>query len=493
MDSAGARRARAGRADRRAARRPEEIAEERASHILADDVPAAAVAEIEGHRERFPGAKIVRHLRRVYPCGELAAHVLGYVGPAEEDRDGEPAGRDGVERQYDRRLRGRNGASVQLSDHAGHALTTYCETEPRAGADLRLTILPKLQQTAEKLLDDALKRRAMQPGEDEPGGGAVAVMDLRDGALLAAASAPRFDPNIFISRGDAARIDTLLHAPDRPLFDRVVQMALPPGSTFKMLTAIALLESAGVDPRETFHCQGYLHMPTEMRCAIFVHQGVGHGDVTLTDALAQSCNVYFFDCAGRMGPEPLADWAGRLGFGRPTGIDLPGEASGIVPTPQSLRRLTGRDWRTADTQMTAIGQGGLTATPLQVLRLTAAVATGKLIAPRVSADAGSVEPIKGLRPATLAAIRRGMEQAVADPKGTAYGVLTIESLAVAAKTGTASVGEGRRDHAWLAGYVPAAEPRFAFVVVLEHAGDAAAAAGPVAKRLLLRMRELGLL
>ena len=161
-------------------RRSEDIAEERASHILADDVPAAAVAEIEAHPERYPAAKIVRHLRRFYPCGELAAHVLGYVGPGEDDRDGEPAGRDGVERQYDQRLRGRNGVRVQLSDHAGHALTTYCETEPRGGGDLRLTILPKLQQTAEKLLDDALSRKAMQPGEDEPGGGAVAVIDLRD-------------------------------------------------------------------------------------------------------------------------------------------------------------------------------------------------------------------------------------------------------------------------------------------------------------------------
>ncbi len=462
--------------------------------VLACDRPlAAAAAEIERHPQKYPRVKIVRGLRRSYPCGTLAAHVLGYVGPGEDGRDGEPAGRDGVERQYDQRLRGRSGASVQLADHAGRVLKTYCETEPRAGDDLRLTILPKLQQTAERLLDDALERRAMQPGADEPSGGAVAVLDLRDGGLLAAASAPRFDPNLFLSRGDAARIQTLLHAPDHPLFDRVVQMALPPGSTFKLLAAVALLESGGVDPQETFHCQGYLYKPTEMRCAIFVRQGVGHGDVTLADALAQSCNVYFFHHAARMGPEPLVRWAARLGFGRPTGVDLPGEAAGIVPTPQSMHRLAGRDWQTTDTQMMAIGQGVLTATPLQVLRLAAAVATGKLIAPHVAAEPRAAAPIEGLRPATLAAIRRGLERAVADPKGAAYGALTLESLAVAAKTGTASVGEGRRDHAWLAGYVPAAEPRFAFVIVLEHAGDAAAATGPVAQRLLLQMRQLGLL
>jgi len=217
----------------------------------------------------------------------------------------------------------------------------------------------------------------------------------------------------------------------------------------------------------------------------------------LADALAQSCNVYFFHFAGKMSQGPLDDWAMRFGFGRPTGVDLPGEAAGILPTPQNIRRYEGHAWRTADTQMMAIGQGALTATPLQVLRMMAAVATGKLLAPHVAdrgkqaTDAG--QAIDGLRPATLAAIRKGLERVVADPKGTAYGTVTIESLAVAGKTGTAVTGPGRGDHAWFAGYVPADRPKIAFVVVLEYAGDAATAAGPVAKRLVLRMKQLGLL
>ena len=473
---------------------PAEVAEERASHILADDAPAVAVAEIEGHPERYPGAKIVRRLRRLYPCGELAAHVLGYVVPAEDRRDGEPAGRDGVERQYDRRLRGRNGASVQLTDHAGRALTNCCETKPRAGGDLRLTILPKLQQTAERLLDDALERRAMQPGKDEPGGGAVAVMDLRDGGLLAAASAPRFDPNIFISRGNAARIQTLLHAPDRPMFDRVVQMALPPGSTFKVLTAVALLEFGAVDPQETFHCQGYLRKP--------------NGDA-MRDLCPSRRRPRRRDVGRRPGPKlqrlffPLRDADGTGTAGRL------GEAAGLRTSDR--RRLAGRGFgdradaavdrppgrpRLADLRHADDGHR-----PRRLDRHAApGVAPGGRDGDRRTHHAatwrpspGAAQPIKGLRPATLAAIRRGMERAVADPKGTAYGALAIESLAVAAKTGTASVGQGRRDHAWLAGYAPAEAPKFAFIIVLEHAGDAAAAAGPVAKRLLLRMRQLGLL
>ena len=227
-------------------------------------------------------------------------------------------------------------------------------------------------------------------------------MDLRDGAVLAAASAPRFDPNVFLSGDDAAR-QTLLHRPDSPLLDRVVQMALPPGSVFKTLTAVALLESATVDPQQVFTCRGYLHDPGQMRCEIYIRQGIGHGPVTLADALARSCNVYFFHYAGRMGPAPLEDWARRLGFGQPTGVDLPGEAAGTLPTPQSIRRLEGHGWRTADTQRMAVGQGSLTATPLQVLRLMAAVATGKLLTPHVAslaaerADSAPSEP-GGLSP-----------------------------------------------------------------------------------------------
>ncbi len=153
-------------------------------------------------------------------------------------------------------------------------------------------------------------------------------MDVRSGAILAAASAPAFDPNLF-ARGSSEQLAALLSDRSTPLFDRVSHMAIPPGSTFKTLTAVALVESGTISPRTSFLCQGYLHQPDRQRCEIYVRQGVGHGEVTLTDALAESCNVYFFHFAGRMGPRPLVDWADRFGFGRPTGVDLPGEAAGI--------------------------------------------------------------------------------------------------------------------------------------------------------------------
>ena len=316
--------------------------------------------------------------------------MLGYLGPAtsrpapaDDDRAGDPVGRSGVERQYESQLRGRRGTAVELTDHGGRFLGPNARQEPRSGRDLVLTLDPKLQAAAEQLLADALERRANWPGRDEPAGGAIAVMDLRDGGLLAAASAPGFDPNLFPA-GDTAARQALLHATDSPLFDRVVQMALPPGSVFKTLTAIALLESATVDPQEPFTCQGYLHDPRSHAMRDLYPPRHRPRPVTLADALAQSCNVYFFHHAGAWAPRR---WAiGRRGWASagPTGVDLPGEAAGVVPTPRSIRRLEGHGWRTADTQMMAVGQGSLTATPLQVLRLMAAVATGRLLTPHVA-------------------------------------------------------------------------------------------------------------
>jgi penicillin-binding protein 2 len=233
----------------------------------------------------------------------------------------------------------------------------------------------------------------------------------------------------------------------------------------------------------------------------------------LGDALAQSCNVYFFHAADQMGPAPLVNWATRFGFGRPAGIDLPGESAGRVPTPATIRDLEGHAWRAGDTQALAIGQGSLMVTPLQVARLMAAVANGgSLVTPHVVSDLGLVQladgqsgsdeseetistqppqPIKGLQPSTLRIIQEGLRRVVADPAGTAYATVRLKSVSIAGKTGTAETGGGRADHAWFAGYAPADSPKVAFVVVLQHAGSGTAAAGPVAKRLVLRMQQLG--
>jgi penicillin-binding protein 2 len=482
------------------------VREERQHHVVFEDVPAAVVTEIKGHPDRYPGTQIVELSRRTYPEGMLAAHILGHLGAAEEDLY---VGRMGIERQYEAALRGRSGVAVEQVDHGGRVVKSYRREEPVVGGDVELTLDVRLQRTAEELLHSALERRAVGQKVVESSGGAVVVMDLNDGAILAAASAPAFDPNLF-AREDGERIAAIMADRGSPLLNRVCQMAIPPGSTFKVLTAAALLESGTVGPDQPFACQGYLHQPDRQRCELFVRQGVGHGKVDLADALAVSCNVYFLHFAEIMGPGSLVDWAERFGFGRPTGVDLPGEAAGTLPVdverisirsndPNGMNSVL-RDGMNSVLQV-AIGQGTLTATPMQVLCMMAAVANGgRLVMPHVARrvrethqDEYRSNMVRFTHPTTLAAIREGLRRVVDDPKGTGYGTVRIGSTAIAGKTGTAETGGGLPSHAWFAGYAPADRPKLAFVIVLEHAGDGATAAGPVAKRLVLRMEQLGLL
>jgi penicillin-binding protein 2 len=434
----------------------ETVAEELDWHVMAEDAPAEAIAAIENNPDRFPGAKILSVRRRTYPQATLAAHLLGHLGPGREDES--LVGVAGVERQYEAELR---------------------------DGDLNLSIDYRLQRAAEEFLSAA-------SGAER--GGAIAVMDVRDGALLALASAPAFDPNLFIAdrRGE---LPALLNAPSHPLLNRATQMVLPPGSAFKPLAAVALLETGTVSPQAEFFCKGYLRASDRLRCEMFARQGIGHGRVTLADALAQSCNVYFFHHAERMGGGPLVAWAERFGFGRPSGVDLPGEAPGNLPGMSKEKPIT-----IAEARMMAIGQGELTATPLQMLRMIAAVANGgRLVVPRVREERGErrgereKSKPKTQEPRPFAAIREGLLRVVSDPRGTAHDAAYIESIAIAGKTGTAEVGGGRPPHAWFVGYAPADEPKAAFVIVLEHGGDAAATAAPIARRLALKMDQLGLL
>jgi len=513
------------------------VAEELDYHVMAEDVPLGAAAEIEGNPQQYPGVKILTRTRRAYPAGSLAAHVLGHLAPVEKEelKDRAPlgsaavsaavsggqdaraphgdapysaedyVGRMGVERQYESLLRARRGVSVELTDHTGRAIASFRAQEPGAGRDLVLTLDSRLQRAAEELLDSAVKRREMRAEQAAPAGGAIVVMDVRTGALRALAAAPRFDPNWFVA-GKTEELASLQNDPCAPLFDRACRMAIAPGSVFKTVTAVALLESGAVDAHEPLLCQGYLHEPDQQRCEIYVRHGKGHGDVTLSDALCVSCNVYFFHHAGHMGASPLVDWAEKFGFGRTTGVDLPGEAAGTLPG-EGLKRGT--------VPLFSIGQGPLTATPLQVACLMAAVANGgQLVTPHVVSGLGLPEkrgresfsqettpdpffrpprPIPGLTPQTLEIIRAGLNRVVADPAGTAYGTVRLETVMIAGKTGTAETGGDRAPHAWFAGYVPAEKPKLALVVVLEHAGSGATAAGPVAKRLVLRMQQLGML
>lgn len=493
---------------------PIRVAEELDYHVMVENVSLETVAAIEGQPDQYPAVRLVARQRRTYPLGSLLAHVLGYLGTIDSkelEKDSSyhaetRTGRAGLELAYERALRATPGVAVERADRSGRILSTRLQREPVVGRDLLLTIEPALQRDAETLLEQALARRQIRSPNGPSGGGAILVLGARTGAILAIASAPTFDPNVF-EGGDPSRVARLLEAPDTPLFDRSIQMAIPPGSVFKVATAAALLQEGAVRPGEVMHCRGYLRTPDRLRCAIFRRQGVGHGDVTLSDALCASCNVYFLHHAGRLGWAPIAEWAWKFGFGHPTGIDLPHEASGRLPLPRPVPE----DGIDRSAELPSIGQGDLTATPIQVACLMAAVANGgRRVTPHVvrgyglpatdnaattpATSAGNEfkalpapEPIEGLSPSVLDTIRGGLVRTVTDPSGTAYSGKEGPSVSWAGKTGTAETGLDGGEHAWFAGYVPADKPRVVLVVVLEHAGNASQSAVPVARRLAERI------
>ena len=469
--------------------RPTVVAEQRDYHLMAENLSPAAVAKIERLRQSdvLLGVRVVERSRRYYPAASTAGHVIGHLGPAGKDeqddatdlRPGDLIGRAGIERRFDALLRGRRGMRIEMTDHGGRVLSSRVERPASAGSDVVLTLDVSLQHAAERLLAEARRRRRFEQPEAPPCGGAIVVMDIRDGGLLALASVPGFDPSTFVQldRGDAA---ALLDDPARPLLNRTIQMALPPGSVMKVVSAAAVLAGNPGIADQPFHCQGYLNRPNALRCTVFIRHGHGHGDVTLGDALCQSCNVYFFHHGAQLGAERLVAWAERFGLGRATGVGLPGETAGTL--------------RAENPRLLAVGQGPIAVTPLQVARMIAAVANGgRLVRPRLLRSAAGREipseshTIAELTPAMLAAIDEGLRRVVADPLGTAHGTVYTPGLAVAGKTGTAESGGGRPSHAWFAGYLPADEPRWAVVVALEHAGDAATAAGPVVRRLAERI------
>ena len=504
------------------------IVEQEMYHPFWNDIPAEVAQHIEAHPERYPGVKTRVRIERHYPLGDTAVHLLGVRTPPRDEEltnSGDNAtqvshGRSGLERQYNELLTGYSGQRRLVINRHGDVVNSEEVLAPRHGRDLVITLDLPLQACAEKLLDDALEFHSA-PGDDAspessrvattPQGGCLVAIDVHTGAVLAAAAAPRFDANLLVS-GSSEEWNRTAEDPRKPFFPRVTQMALPPGSIFKPVTAAALLSPGTVTPDSTISCLGYLDRPEQHRCLIFRHYGVGHGETNLSDALCQSCNVYFFANARRAGPDVLHHWASRFGIGVPSGIDVPGEVAGHLPSPAGGAGDSVTRWHVGDTLGLAIGQSSLTTTPLQVARMMAAIANGGLLVqPHLGTSGGPTlvdaddltsarpvfahpepQPIPGLTSSTIQAIREGLTRVVEDPAGTGYKSVRLPEVTIAGKTGTAEVGRGQPDHAWFAGYVPAEQPRVAFAVVLEHGGSGGKNAGPIAREFVRCLLETGL-
>lgn len=517
------------------------VREEESWHTVLENVSVDMAAMISERPEVFPGVKVVATTERVYPEHDLAVHLVGARtrnvsgtdGPlSTEDVTAKPVrlGQFGVEKSYNSRLAGIPGVRRIVRDRRQRVVSSEIVRKPVSGGDVTLTIDVRLQALAEQLLAESLgdAERVLLGGSDAeqesgqsdqltppepehiPHGGCVLVMEAATGRLIVAASAPEFDLSLF-THGTENQWQAVNSDVRRPFVPRFTGMALPPGSTFKILTALAALQSGELLPETRLDCQGFLTTPEEHRCLIYRLYGHGHGSVNLRTAMAQSCNVYFFDAARRIGLQTLSDWATRLEFGQPTGIDLPFEKSGTLPKPPAVGDQSDSARRRSEREALgfSIGQSRLTVTPLQMARLLGFVANGGwLVTPHVVSEDGEAHAVGDVNPSpfrtarrkvsevsekTLASIREGLVSAVQDPIGTGYRTVRLQDVAIAGKTGTAETSPGKPDHAWFTGYAPADDPEYVFIVVLEHGGSGSQAAGPIVRELVRSMHERGLL
>ena len=469
------------------------------------------VARFAVTRQEFPGVDIRARLIRQYPYGETASHVVGYVGSMNEAdlKRSDPAayagtsniGKLGIERAQEKLLLGRVGYRQNLVDAQGRALQHIPQHSPLAREDLISTLDISLQQVAH----DAL-------GEHR---GAVVAIDPRNGDVLVLVSTPAFDPNRFAGGLSLAEYNALQNDPGKPLFNRALRGQYPPGSTIKPQIALAGLQALQENPLKKEFCPGYFVLPNSS------HQyrdwkKEGHGQMDMTDAIAQSCDVYFYALALNLGIDRIHDFLIQFGLGAVTGIDIPGEKPGLMPSRNwkkgAFERRQDQSWYPGETVIAGIGQGYMLATPLQLAVATAAIAAkGTRYRPRLVAgmrDSASGEirelapvllpPIQVSDPGYWNVIGKAMEEVNHGPRGTGRTSAAGATYRYAGKSGTAQVSsvaqdeeyeeedvpEHLRHHALFVAYAPAQNPEIALAVIVEHGGGGSTAAAPVARAIL---------
>jgi len=467
------------------------------------------VSRIEVNAPDLPGLSIEVGQIRQYPFAEDFAHVLGYVSAvSEKDVTGDPLlelpgfkiGKNGIERVFDLNLRGKAGNSQVEVNAVGRVIRELSRQEGQPGANLRLTIDRDLQ----KLTAGRLK--------EEKSASAV-VMDIHNGDVLAMSSVPGYNPNEFVTGLSSKSWSRLINDPYAPLTNKAISGLYAPGSTFKMVVALAALEGRIVAPDHRVFCRGH----TQVGNARFhCWKRHGHHWQDMYEAHQNSCDVYFYDIAKRTGIDRIAEMAKRLGFGAKTGIDLPSEKGGVIPTRAWKKALTGTPWQQGETLISGIGQGLILTTPLQLAVMTARIGNGgKAVVPRlirsVDEDGEEVEPIFkdiGISKRSLDVIREGMNRVTNVRRGTAYRArISEEGMEMSGKTGTAQVRRiskaeretgvlknherpwRERDHALFVGYAPSDNPRYAVAVVVEHGGGGSKVAAPIARDLLLETQK----
>lgn len=450
-------------------------------------------ATIQVNSYRLPGVNVVGGLIRHYPKGEIFAHIIGYVGRINDFdmKHIDPAqyratlyiGKTGVEKFYESELHGDSGYEHVETDARGRVLRVLDTIEPTPGYNLYLTIDSKLQEKAEELMKDTR--------------GAVIALDPKTGDILTLVSHPNFDPNLFVKGIDHETYNDLSTDIDQPLFNRALRGQYPPASTIKPMFALQGLETGTITTRFTISDPGYFQLPNSSHVYRDWRKG-GHGTVNVETGVIESCDTFFYTLASKLGIEGLSDIYFRFGFGKPTGVDIAGEVSGLVPTPEWKKAKRGEPWYRGETVITGIGQGFTMVTPLQQAHMAATLANrGIRYQPHV---VNAMELYNGdfieVEGATLSpvypdsvhwpTIQKAMEQVIHSYRGTAA-YLSNSPYRMAGKTGTAqvfSVPQGRkydasaieerlRDHSLFIGYAPADDPKIAIAVIVENKSGAA--------------------
>ncbi len=457
------------------------------------------------HRHRFPGVDVEARLTRHYPHGPHAVHAVGYVGRINE-RDlrrldqsryagTSHTGKTGAELQFEDMLHGHSGLQRVETNALGRVVRPLERVSPDPGQDVYLTIDSRLQRVAEDALGDFA--------------GSIVAIDVRNGDVLALASKPLYDPNLFVNGIDSQTYTALQNDPDKPLFNRALRGQYPPGSTIKPFIGLAGLEHGMMQPSDRVFCPGHYSLPGinhRWRC----WRRQGHGHMNFIDAMAESCDVYYYDLAYRMGIDRMHAFLSQFGFGRRPGLGMPGELGGILPSREWKRAARGESWFHGETIITGIGQGYFLTTPLQLAQATAILANrGKGVPPRLIRairDNGSldtrelgVEPlyeqVSVRDPALWDHIFDSMEETMHGRRGTGRNAARDLGYRMAGKTGTAQVFslaqdqeydedeiERRlRDHALFNCFAPLDNPRIAVAVIVENGGSGGAVAAPMAR------------
>ncbi len=475
--------------------------------VLRKNMTEEEIAIFSANRLRFEGFEVSVRMQRNYPLGSVASHLLGYVGRIDkrdlkkidnaEYRGSTHIGKTGIEKFYETRLHGKAGYELIEVDAHGKPQLKLDDKAPVAGEDLYLSIDLELQVKAEELLREH--------------NGAVVAIDPRNGEVLAMASMPAFDPNLFVNGISYANYNALRDNPDRPLYNRAMQGSYPPGSTIKPMAALSGLNAGVITPSSSVYGKGYFQIPGNkhrFRC----WKKAGHGHISLNRAIYQSCDVYFYDLAFRMGIKRYSKAMNRFGFGLKTGIDLPSERSALMPTMEWKRKRFDQFWYPGDTVNTGIGQGFFTATPLQLAHATATLAVrGRKFRPHIlrATRISRNLPEKLVTPEQLPSIGvtklrywddviRGMVNVVHGQHGTGRSSGAGAKYRFAGKTGTAqvfSIAQNKtydakklkkklHDHSLFVGFAPVKNPRIAIAVIAENAGGGSKVAAPLARKLL---------